>query len=77
MPSRDELQKLLDAVSDDTLATFEDPEHHTHEVRIGVIDSKRLPLRSNHQRYVRFQRLVTEVLTPLHARHPIAYLRML
>jgi hypothetical protein len=77
MPGQNELQKLLDAVSDDTLATYEDRENHTHEVRIGVIDSKRLPLRSNHERYVRFQRLVTEVLVPLHKKHPLVQLRMI
>jgi hypothetical protein len=74
---RDDLQKLLDVVSDDTLATYEDPENRTHEVRIGVIDSKRLPLRSNHQRYARFQRIVAEVIVPLHRRYPIAQLRVI
>ncbi|MCS6899931.1 MAG: hypothetical protein RMJ98_10495 [Myxococcales bacterium] len=77
LPSREELQKLLNPISEDTIATEIHEETRTATVRIGVLDSKRLPLRTNHLRYVRFQRIVDEVLLPLHRERPIASVRLI
>jgi hypothetical protein len=74
--SREDLQKLLDPISDDTLATEVNEETHSASVKIGVIDSKRVPLRTNYLRYVRFQRIVDEVLIPLHQQRPITAVRV-
>lgn len=74
---REEMQKLVDRISDDVIATGVDEEIRSATVKIGVIDSKRTPLHSNHLRYARFQRLVDEVLLPLHERHPIAAVRVI
>jgi hypothetical protein len=46
------------------------------EVRIGVVDSKRNPSGSNHARYQRVRALVSEVLAPLGAKHPITEVRV-
>jgi hypothetical protein len=67
---RRDLQPALDRVSDDALWVGSSPERRTTDVKIGVPDG-RMPLRSTHLRYVRFRRLVDEVLVPLHERHPI------
>ena len=75
--SREAMQKLLDPVSDDILATAANAEARTAEVRIGVIDSHRLPLRTTYLRWARFQRIVKEVLIPLHRERPIAAIRIL
>ena len=64
-PARDRMQRLFDAVSEDTLATEASVEDRRVSVQIGVIESSRVPLHSTYKRWVRFQRLVTEVLVPL------------
>lgn len=46
------------------------------ELRIGVVDSTRNPSGSNHQRFVRVQAIVREVLVPLAATHPIVEVRV-
>jgi hypothetical protein len=76
LPVREDLQKLLDPVSDDTLATVVDEERRYASIKIGVIDSPRFPLQSNHQRYVRFQRIVEQVLLPLHRDLPFSVIRV-
>jgi hypothetical protein len=76
-PSRDELQPLLDRVCDDTLCARVEPEQRRVEVKIGVPDDKRLPLRCYHQRYARFRRLIDEVLVPLGRERPIASVRVI
>lgn len=76
IPTRDEMQPLLDVISDDTLFFSRKEEQSKIEIKTGVIDSKRLPLRTSYQRYVRFHRIVDEVLVPLHARLPIANIRI-
>lgn len=76
VPEREELQRLVDPISDDTLATLVEPEERQATFQIGVVDHKQLPLRSNHQRYVRLQRIVAEVLIPLHRRLPIEQVRV-
>jgi hypothetical protein len=75
--TREELQKLLDPINDDTLATEVDGEQPVASIKIGVIDSRYLPLRTNHQRYERFRRIVGETLVPLHQKHPLRCVRVL
>ena len=75
-PTRERVQRLLDAISDDTLATEASEDERRVSVQIGVIESKRVPLRSTYQRWTRFQRLVTEVLVPLSRDVPISSVRL-
>jgi hypothetical protein len=65
LPTRATLQPRLDAISDDVLLVKERPEERTVEVRLGIIDSKRLPLRTNHARWRRFVEVTEKVLVPL------------
>jgi hypothetical protein len=65
LPSRATLQPRLEAISEDVLLVKERPEERTLEVRLGVIDSKRLPLRTNHARWNRFIDVTEKVLVPL------------
>jgi hypothetical protein len=46
------------------------------EVRIGVVDSKRNPAGTNHQRFERVRALVSSVLVPLHRRFKVATVRI-
>lgn len=46
------------------------------ELRIGVVDSKRNPSGSNHERYRRVRALVDQVLRPLGEKHPITEVRV-
>src|SRR6185503_107210 len=53
LPDRATLQPKLDEVSDDVLLVKTRPEERSIEIRLGIIDSKRIPLRTNHLRYER------------------------
>lgn len=83
-PTTAELNRALDSVSPDAFVTrapdtpggAEPVEPGLLEIRIGVVDSKRNPAGSNHRRYLRVRALVDTVLVPLHARCPIAELRV-
>lgn len=75
-PTRERVQRLLEAISDDTLATEASAEERRVSIQIGVIESKRVPLRSTYLRWVRFQRIVSEVLVPLSREIPIASIRL-
>lgn len=72
LPDRNSLQPKLFSVCEDILLVKERPEEQSLEIRIGVIDSKRLPFRTNHQRYHRLVELVERVLVPLSKTAPIA-----
>jgi hypothetical protein len=72
LPDRSSLQPKLEEVSDDVLLVKERPEERALEIRLGVIDSKRLPLRTNHQRYQRLLDVVQRVLIPLSKTAPIS-----
>jgi hypothetical protein len=65
LPTRASLQPRLEAVSEDVLLVKERPEERTLEIRMGVIDSKRMPLRTNHQRWKRFMELMDKIIMPL------------
>jgi hypothetical protein len=71
LPNRASLQPKLDAVSDDVLLVSERPEARAIEIRLGVIDSKRLPLHSNHRRWKRFVEVMEKVIVPLAKTTPI------
>jgi hypothetical protein len=76
MPARADLQPRLETVSDDILLVKERPDERTVEIRLGVIDSKRLPLHSNHQRWKRFCEVTEKVLAPLAQQSPIERMRI-
>jgi hypothetical protein len=76
LPTRATLQPRLETVSDDVLLVKERTEERTLEIRLGVIDSKRLPLRSNHQRWQRLLDLMQKVIVPLAESNPIARVRI-
>ncbi len=76
LPSRAVLQPKLEEVSDDLLLVKERPEEQLLEVRLGVIDSKRMPLRTNHQRWKRLLDVVERVLVPLSKTLPIRQVRI-
>jgi hypothetical protein len=62
LPTRATLQPRLEAVSEDVLLVKERPEERTLEIRLGVIDSKRMPMRTNHQRWKRLVELMEKVV---------------
>jgi hypothetical protein len=76
LPTTAELNAELDKVHPDAFVTDTSEEARTLEIRIGVVDSKRNPASTNHQRYARVQALVERVLVPLAARLPIETVRV-
>ena len=72
LPDRSSLQPKLDEVCDDLLLVKERPDERALTIRLGVIDSKRMPLRTNHQRYQRLLEVVERVLVPLSKTTPIS-----
>lgn len=78
-PVSAELNKELDQVHPDCFVTKVIPEEgpvEIIEIRIGVVDSKRNPAASNHQRYERLRAIVERVLIPLSKRFPITEVRV-
>jgi len=71
LPTRAVLQPKLDEVSDDVLLVKERPEEGSIEIRLGIIDSKRIPLRTNHLRWKRFVDVVEKTLVPMSKTSPI------
>jgi hypothetical protein len=76
LPTSPELNAALEAVHPDAFVIDTKEEPKLVDVRIGVIDSKRNPAKTNHARYLRVQRIVDDVLVPLHARTPIVSVRV-
>jgi hypothetical protein len=79
VPPTPELNAALEKVSEESfVSTSELPAGGPPalEVRIGVVDSKRNPAATNHQRFVRVRAIVEEVLIPLAERHPIVEVRV-
>lgn len=84
LPDVPRLNVDLDKVSVESFVTKTGPEGREPaegelrwvEVRIGVVDSKRNPSGSNHERFERVRRLVDEVLVPWSKEHPIAEVRV-
>jgi hypothetical protein len=76
VPKAEEINPELDKVHPDSFVTGMIEETRTMEIRIGVVDSKRNPAATNHQRYARVIALVEQVLAPAHARYPIACVRV-
>ncbi len=71
-----ELNQELDKVHSDSFVTKSEHEERLLEIRIGVVDSKRNPAKSNHERFVRTRALVEQVLVPLNERHAIESVRV-
>jgi len=71
LPTRALLQPKLDEVSDDVLLVKERPDEGSIEIRLGIIDSKRMPMRTNHQRWKRLVEVVEKTLVPLAKTSPI------
>jgi hypothetical protein len=65
MPDPKDLNHRLDRVHPDCFVTSSDEANRIHMVRIGIVDSKRNPAKTNHQRYRRLQALSEQVLRPL------------
>jgi hypothetical protein len=65
LPTRAELTPTLESLSEDVLLLAERSEESVLEIKLGVIDSKRLPMVTNHRRYRRFVDLVERVVLPL------------
>jgi hypothetical protein len=81
-PSVPELNVALDKISAETFVTKAGPEDAKAdeprwlEVRIGIVDSKRNPAATNHERFARVQGIVRDVLVPLADKYPIAEVRV-
>jgi hypothetical protein len=71
-PESAALNAALDRVHPDCFVTRNEAGEHTVEIRIGVVESKRNPARSNHQRYVRVKAIVEQVLVPASKEHAVA-----
>ncbi|WP_438044357.1 hypothetical protein [Sorangium sp. So ce128] len=75
-PEATELNVELDKVHPDAFVTGGVEDARTLDIRIGVVDSKRNPAATNHQRYARVRELVERVLVPLAERYPIQVVRV-
>ena len=67
LPTSEALNADLDRVHPEVFVTSSLPEERSVEIRIGVVDSKRNPAATNHERYRRVAALIEGVLVPLHA----------
>jgi hypothetical protein len=71
LPARSFLQPRLERISEDLLVTAEQPDQRLIQIRLGIIDSKHLPQRTNHARWVRFCATMDQVVVALHETNPI------
>jgi len=76
LPTRATLQPRLETVSEDVLLVKERPEERTLEIRLGIIDSKRMPLRTNHQRWNRFVEVTEKIIVPLDKQSAVERVRI-
>jgi hypothetical protein len=76
LPKAEELNPEIEQVHADSFVTGSIEETRTMEIRIGVVDSKRNPAATNHQRFARVVALVERVLVPAHGRYPITCVRV-
>lgn len=75
-PAERELNERLERVHPDVFVTATRPEERVIELRIGVVDDKRLSSRSNHARWVRVRRIVDEALRDLDGSAGVAEVRV-
>ena len=75
-PATEAINAELDKVHPDSFVTQSSIEERRVEIRIGVVDSKRNPAGSNHERFARVRALIDEVLVPLAQQHPIVEVRV-
>ena len=71
LPTRPSLQPKLDEISDDVLFVSARPDERIVELRLGIIDSKYMPLRTSHSRWIRLVEVVERGLVPLSKTSPI------
>jgi hypothetical protein len=76
LPKRAELTPKLDGISQDVFLLAERAADRTLEIKLGVADSKRWPLVTNHRRYRRLVELVERVLVPIAREAPISGVRV-
>jgi hypothetical protein len=76
LPTRAELTPKLDAIHPGLFLVDERPEIRMISIRIGIVDSKRNPYRTNHARWVRLCTLVSAVLIPMHRERHIERLQI-
>ncbi len=76
VPGREPFNQVLEAVHSDCFALEYDESEPVVEVRVGVVDSKYNPARTNHQRYRRVRALVDQALVPLAQTHRIVEVRI-
>jgi hypothetical protein len=79
VPDTKALNLKLDAVSPECFVSkspHDGGDPMAIEIRIGIVDSKRNPSGSNHDRFVRIRRLVDEILVPLDREHAIREVRV-
>jgi hypothetical protein len=72
LPTRPSLQPKLEEISDDVLFVSARPDERIIEIRLGIIDSKYMPLRTSHLRWKRLVEVVERGLVPLSKTAPIA-----
>jgi len=81
-PASPELNVALDEISAEVFVLKAGPEDPADDaprwvdVRIGIVDSKRNPAATNHQRFERVRAVVADVLVPLAEKYPIAEVRV-
>lgn len=76
IPETAELNAELDKIHPDVFVSGGVEDARTLDIRIGVVDSKRNPAVTNHQRYLRVRAIVERVLVPLADRYPIESVRV-
>lgn len=74
VPETPALNAKLDAIHPDCFVI--ESKDDTVLLRIGIVDSKRNPAWTNHQRYRRVEELMAKLLVPLHAESPILSIRV-
>lgn len=74
VPETPALNAKLDAIHPDCFVI--ENKDDTALVKIGVVDSKRNPAWTNHQRYRRVLEMTEKLLVPLHAESPILTVRV-
>ena len=76
-PDRKTLNAALEAVHEDCFVLeFEGDVDLEVELKIGVLDSKYNPSLAAHRRYRRVRQMITQVLVPIAADHPIDEVRI-
>jgi hypothetical protein len=71
------LKDKLESLSETSMVSEIDEKEQKIVIQIGIFDSKHLPLRTNFQRYARFQHIIEAMLEPLHEQSSIKEVRII